>query len=192
MPMKPGMASCTPAATLRRQRGVALMEALVALVVLGLGLLGLIAAQTRLVADSRTSAQRAVAVGLIEDLGNRATINRESTLTGGYDMAWGTLPALLVDCRTAPCTAAQQARFDLNMWMAAVQSGLPGGSATVFRSPSDPRQLGIAVSWVAREGGSTAAERSARLALLGTGFSAQSAGVSCPSGNYCQLVYVQP
>ena len=172
-------------------RGVALMETLLSLTVLGLGLLGLMAAQTRLVADSRTSSQRAVAVGLIEDLSNRVMVNREAALTGRYDLAWGAATNA-VNCSAAACTAANRASADLNEWVLAVQRSLPGGEAAVFRSPSDPRQLGIVVSWVAREGGGTATERAQRLALLSTGFAANSAGVACPSGNYCQLVYVQP
>jgi type IV pilus assembly protein PilV len=170
---------------------MALMEVLVSLTVLCLGLLGLVAAQTRLVADSVTSSQRAIAIGLIEDLNNRLLINREAALTGSYDLAWGA--ALnAVNCNDTPCTASNRARADLREWVLALQRSLPGGAATVFRSPSDPRQLGIVVSWVAREGGTTAQERAQRLALLSAGFAANSAGVACPAGNYCQLLYVQP
>jgi len=174
----------------RAQAGIALMEALVALVILALGLLGLVAAQTRLAADSRSSSQRAVAVGLIDDLGNRMLINREAALLGSYDMAWGVTPAT-ANCTTANCNATERARFDLNQWVQALESSLPGGTATVFRSATDPRQLGIAVSWAAREGGVTAAEREARLALLSAGFHGTS-NLTCPSGHYCQLAYVQP
>jgi type IV pilus assembly protein PilV len=170
---------------------MALLEAITALVVLAVGLLGMIAAQTRLVADSRNSAQRAVAVGLIEDLSGRLMINREAAFTGQYDMAWGAPPAA-VNCTNSPCNAAQRAGVDLNQWLQTIQSSLPGGTGMVFRSPSDPRQIGIVVSWVAREGGSSAAERAQRLALLSTGFLNNSSGITCPSGNYCQLVYVQP
>jgi type IV pilus assembly protein PilV len=181
----------TAAAPVRSQAGIALMETLVALVVLALGLLGLVAAQTRLAAESRSSAQRAVAVGLIDDLGNRMLINREAALLGRYDMAWGATPST-VNCTTANCTADQRAKYDLHQWMQALQASLPAGTATVFRSTTDPRQIGVAVSWAAREGGASADDRAARLALLSSGFQANSGGVSCPAGSYCQLVYVQP
>lgn len=167
------------------------MEALVALVVLALGLLGMVAAQTRLAADSRVSAQRAVAVGLIDDLGNRMLINREAALLGSYDMAWGATPAN-ANCTTATCNGDERARFDLNQWMGALQASLPDATAAVFRSADDPRQVGVAVSWTAREGGVNAAERAARLALLSAGFQNNSGGLTCPAGNYCQIVYVQP
>lgn len=176
---------------LGQPRGMALLEAMTALVVLAVGLLGIIGAQTRLVADSRNSAQRAIAVGLIEDLSNRLLINREAALVGSYDMAWSTPPAS-VDCVAAACTATQRAQFDLNQWLQNVENSLPGGTARVFRPSADQRQIGIVVSWVAREGGADATERAQRLALLTSGFLANSSGINCPTGNHCQLVYVQP
>ena len=173
----------------RAVRGIALMEALVALVVLALGLMGLVASQVRLMSDSRGNAQRAIALSLIDDISNRILINRDFALRGGYDLAWdGTQAAS--NCVAAACTPAQQAQSDLNLWLAAVERSLPGASATIFRPASDPRQVGIAISWTANETGGTASERAQRLAQLNAATSAN--GVQCPTGSLCQLGYVQP
>lgn len=175
----------------RTSRGVALMEALVALVALAIGLLGLVASQARLMADSRGHAHRALAIGLIDDLANRIVLNRDAALGGSYDIAWSATVAAQ-DCSNASCSPAQKAQSDLNQWVAAVTSALPGGNATVFRSPSDPRQVGIVVAWSANEAGATAAQRNARVTALNTSFASSGSGEACPAAHLCQIVYVQP
>lgn len=181
------------------QRGISLMEALVAMVVLALGMMGLAGVQMRLLTESRTANARATAVSLIDDLTNRMLLNREGAMAkvnpataNSYALAWGETKAAQ-DCLTAVCTAAQLAQSDLNLWLINVAASLPGANATVFQSPNDPRQLGIAIAWTANEGkaGQTGETDSTKYNNP-FNITAAANGVACPAGSICHLVYVQP
>lgn len=54
--------------TARRQRGISLIESLVAIVVMALGILGILGVQMRTLTDTSTTVRRAQAIRLIEDL----------------------------------------------------------------------------------------------------------------------------
>lgn len=170
-----------------RQGGMTLVESLIALLVMALGLLGLAGVQARLLAENRTSNQRAIAIGLIEDLANRMVINRDAALAGSYALAWSGTKAAQ-DCLTAQCTGAQMAQSDLNLWRTNVVAALPGANATVFASPTDARQIGIAIAWNSNEG--TASSNSAYTAPFA--ITTANAGVACPAASICHVVYFQP
>ena len=55
----------------KHQRGIALIESLVAIVITALGILGILGVQMRTLADTSTTVRRAQAIRLIEDLGER-------------------------------------------------------------------------------------------------------------------------
>lgn len=172
---------------IRLERGMSLIESLVAILVLALGLLGLAGVQARLLADNRANGSRAIAIGLIDDMTNRILLNRQAAMQGSYNIAWsGTTTAR--DCVTAACTPAQTAQSDLNIWMETVRTRLPGGTATIFQSTSDNRQIGIAIGWDANEGGTSSSDRTSRVNLLNTSVT----GTTCPSNDLCQIAYVQP
>ena len=59
----------------RIQRGVTLIESLVAIVVMALGILGILGVQMRTLTDTQTSVRRAQAIRLIEDMGERMKAN---------------------------------------------------------------------------------------------------------------------
>lgn len=60
----------------RRQRGVSLIEVLIAMVILAIGLLGLVGLQGRLHVQQVESYQRAQALILLQDMANRISLNR--------------------------------------------------------------------------------------------------------------------
>lgn len=60
----------------RQQRGVSLIEVLIAMVILAIGLLGLIGLQGRLHVTQVESYQRAQALILLQDMANRIALNR--------------------------------------------------------------------------------------------------------------------
>jgi type IV pilus assembly protein PilV len=173
-----------------RQRGISLIEALVALMVLALGIMALAGVQTRLLAESRTSNSRVVAVGLIDDLNNRMLLNRNAALADGYALAWGAAATTAQDCVSNTCTAAQLAQSDLNQWRAALAAALPGADATVFLSPNDARQIGIAIAWKANEG--KAADTDSTKYTSPFSVTATLSGVDCPANSICHFAYVQP
>jgi type IV pilus assembly protein PilV len=171
-----------------RVAGISLVESLIAVLVMALGVLGLASVQARLLAENRTSNQRAIAIGLIDDLANRMLLNRNAALAGNYAVAWSTAVAAQ-NCTTGVCTGAQLAQSDMNLWLASVAQSLPGANASVFVSPTDARQIGIAVAWSSNEG-KAADSNTAYTAPFSV--TSGNAGVDCPANSICHIVYVQP
>jgi len=64
-----------------RQRGVSLIEVLIAMVILAIGMLGLIGLQGRLHVTQVESYQRAQALILLQDMANRIALNRGAALS---------------------------------------------------------------------------------------------------------------
>lgn len=194
--------------SLRKQNGLTLIEALVALVILALGVLGLAGVQTRLLVESRTTNSRALAIGLIDDLTNRMLLNRDAAIgkpvsplnatvvPSAYTLAWSANPGAIADptdCRdnANQCTGAQLAAYDLMAWRRAIAAVFPGGQAIVFNSVNDQRQLGIAIAWPENERqlGSTADDTLAKNPIAVT---AAAQGIACPATLICHFVYVHP
>lgn len=72
------------------QKGITLLESLVAIVVMALGLLGIVGIQMRTLADTQTGVRRAQAVKLIEDLSERVRANPNAIGNAtSYAVAWG-------------------------------------------------------------------------------------------------------
>jgi type IV pilus modification protein PilV len=111
------------------QRGLSLIESLIALVVLAVGVMGLAGLQARMLVESRTANHRAVAIGFIDDLSNRMLLNRDAAMANSYTLAWNGTKAKK-DCTTAPCTGADLAQSDLNLWRLALRAdALPNANA---------------------------------------------------------------
>jgi type IV pilus assembly protein PilV len=64
----------------RSQRGISLIEVLIAMVILAIGLLGLVGLQGRLHVTQVESYQRAQALILLQDMTNRIALNRTDAL----------------------------------------------------------------------------------------------------------------
>lgn len=123
----------------RRQRGVSLIEVLVAMLIVSLGVLamaGLLATASRY---GRTSEFRAVATLLANDMADRIRANKAALLesTSAYDMtgdysSWADEPADAADCvDTSECKADEIAALDRAAWGQSVFAGLPGGAGFV-------------------------------------------------------------
>lgn len=128
---------CGPGA--RPAGGFTLVEALVALVVLSIGLLGIAALYVETLRASRTSLYRTEAVTLATDLADRMRANRN--------------PANAYDCGD-PCLAANGgnaiAVADLTDWLALIGAQLPGGSGSVTYTAAGAATPGayvIEVEW---------------------------------------------
>lgn len=113
----------------RRQRGITLVESLVALLVLSVGMLGIAALFVSSVRYNRTALLRTQAINLVSDMSDRIRAN--ATARAAYDLAsYGAAPATL-DCAPSDstagdnCTLDQLAEDDLARWIAAVQAALP-------------------------------------------------------------------
>ena len=123
----------------RHDRGFTLVEALVALLVLSVGLLGIAALYVETLRASRMSLYRTQAVNFATDLADRMRANR--------------VPANAYACGS-PCVAANGgnavADADLADWMARIGTALPGGTANVTfvaGTATTPDSYLIEVEW---------------------------------------------
>ena len=128
-----------PSLARRHDRGFTLVEALVALLVLSVGLLGIAALYVETLRASRMSLYRTQAVNFATDLADRMRANR--------------LPATAYNCGS-PCVPTSGgnpvAIADLTDWMARIGAALPGGTANVTfvaGTATTPDSYLIEVEW---------------------------------------------
>lgn len=110
----------------RRQRGISIVESLVALVVIAVGMLGIAGLYLSSLQSSRSAKLRAQAVQLAGSIADRIRANRDGATayaTSGY----GTGPAAQ-DCDTERCTPAELAQDDLAHWIEDIRATLPGAA----------------------------------------------------------------
>lgn len=186
-------------ASIRHQRGISLVESMVAIVVMALGILGVLGVQLRTLADTQTGVRRAQAIRLIEDLSERIKVNPNGLGSmGSYATAWGGVTGTIPTC-AGGCTSADLARRDIDFWKKNVSATMPLGDANVFLVADETiavnrRQLGVMISWHAnervREGDSTA-DTTAYNSVFATA-STGTADVNCPANRICHLQYIQP
>jgi type IV pilus assembly protein PilV len=107
----------------RRARGFTLVEALVALLVLSIGLLGIGMMQLTSLRSNHASSLRSQATLLAYDITDRMRANRNAAInTNEYDIAIG-----------AAATTGTVAGDDLDGWKQNLATTLPGGDGSVAR-----------------------------------------------------------
>lgn len=124
-----------PRSLTRRQRGVGMIEVLVAIVVLAFGLLGLAGLQTRVLAYSQSSLFRSQAAALTDDILDRMRADRARALGTLWDTALDTDLSTIGD--TFPSS-------DLKNWKQEVAALLPAGQASISVNGS---VVTIVVQW---------------------------------------------
>lgn len=190
-----------PPQSRRRQRGISLIESLIALVVAALGILGVVGVQMRTLTDTSTTVRRAQAIRLIEDFSERLKVNPNAlTILSSYESGFSaTVSEPANKCTTDPgCTNAQQAAFDVATWKETVKNSLPAGEASIFIAPgetaeSNRRQLGVMVAWRENEREGTKTDDIDATKVRGknnTLYSAAGTAVSCPTNKTCHVQYI--
>lgn len=110
--------ACAP----RAARGFTLIEALVALLVLSIGLLGVAALQLTSLQNNSAAAIRTQATYLAYDIADRMRANRKDALAGLYNFDFDTKP---------DAGSAVQAHKDVGAWKNVLAVTLPGGAGEI-------------------------------------------------------------
>ncbi len=132
----------------RLQRGITLIESLVAILVMAIGILGILGLQIRTLTDTQAGVRRAQAIRLIEDLGERLQNNPDAL---GNLSAYTATHTASDDCASSACAPDKLATYDIKQWRTSVTNALPGSQAIVFIPQGGPRQLGVLIGCVERE-----------------------------------------
>lgn len=194
----------SPRTRASRQRGMSMIESLVAMLILAFGVLGMVGVQIRGMVDSQNSAQITVATQLANDLFERIKTNPSANYLfnanfsasdplnaaqwgwlGNYAFAWGAAaPATTKNCETNFCNAGERASWDVARWKESFALRIPGGDSRVLVSPDDARQMIVIIGWPRKEGSSASP-------YVGTipGVTLPSA---CSSTHTCHFIYGHP
>ena len=130
-----------------RPRGMALMEAMVAVLLLSACALAYAALQVRGLSAGHSAMWRSKATLLAYEMADRMRANRQAVASGQYNNL--TVPQAANDCgATTSCTPARMAQLDYAQWSATLGRELPGGSGVVCldASPDDGASDGAACS----------------------------------------------
>jgi type IV pilus assembly protein PilV len=123
-----------------RMAGVSIVEALVALVIISVGMLGIAGLYLSSMQAGRSANLRMQAVNLATDMGDHVRANKRGKKN--Y-VAGPTDKGKQNDCATVSCTPAQIAENDIYEWKRAISDALPAnanGTAT-FTDVADPDPL---------------------------------------------------
>lgn len=165
----------------RREAGITMIESLTALLILALGVGGLAWTQARQLAEGREANARALALQLVQDLGNRMLLNRAAAAEGRYRLSWGERPDS-VDCHSRRCSGSELAQADMAAWRATLGDTLPGSDASVFLTDAQARRIGIAIAWPVAETGTPAEHAPFAITL-------HEHGVDCPPAHRCHVLH---
>ena len=125
----------------KRQRGVSLVESMIALLIISIGLLGIAGLQITSIKQNNSALQHSQAVWIGYNIADRIRAN-----FGEFDRYAGidTSTSYTQDCQTSACTAPQMVTSDASEWKVLVEN-LPAGRG-IISSPS-AAELVIAVMW---------------------------------------------
>lgn len=125
---------------MRRQKGLTLIESMVALVIISVGLLGIAALQVSAMKQNTVALNHSQAVWIGYDMADRIRANiSQFTNYAGIDTAKG----YAQDCMSGPCNNTQMIDADAAEWVAQVQT-LPAGRGIIA---GDATRLDITVMW---------------------------------------------
>ncbi len=126
----------------KQQAGLSLLEAMIALVIISVGLLGIAALQINALKQNNSAYWHSQAVWMAHDMAERMRAN-SSVIATDY-VGIDTSNTYAQDCQTAACTPTQMAIADAADWKAQVET-LPAGRGIVRNT--NPGETEIAVMW---------------------------------------------
>jgi len=163
-------------------RGLALMEALVACVVVAVALQGLLLFQVQLLGRGQSAVAQMQANRLAEDLFER--LDRQSVADVLSTFEQQAAETSGADCRQAACHASELMAWQVRRWQQHVAQQLPQGASVAFAVSGDARQLGVQLSW-----------RDATFQAMGPRGGAPSPdpdSIACPAHRWCAWAFGVP
>lgn len=115
----------------RRSRGFTLLEVLIAVVILGIGLLGLAGLMMVSVRTNQSAYLRTQASFLAQSMADRMKANQFAIWNSGYNATVPTNTGAAGSNATCPCNATQIAARDLFWWSNEIHTFLPNAGATI-------------------------------------------------------------
>jgi type IV pilus assembly protein PilV len=130
---------------IQNQKGSSLVEVMVALFVLAIGLLGVLAMQSKSMQYNQSAHVYSQAVYLANDMAERIRSNINNTIS-----YIGSIPAAAptTNCSAIACNAADLAAWDKYVWNENVKKALPSGKGEIVSSTGvTPAHLKVTVSF---------------------------------------------
>lgn len=132
----------------RRQRGLTLIEVLVAILVVSVGLLGVAGLQATSLTANRVAYARTQATILAYDMADRMRVNREAALNGDFDNDY--------DTDSAPSGSPTIVSDQVDDWLNRIASNLPNGKGLIDTDISGCTTCArIGVRWEDRQDAAT-------------------------------------
>jgi len=150
--------------SMNRQRGAGLIEALVAILILSIGLLGMVGMQTAALKYEQTGWARSALASNISSLAERIRANANAQ-PGAYAFSRtyqaeradidsdGTYFTPAKDCASTACSEAELAAYDLLIWRRDLNQQMPGsvGMVAVSGTKGIDLRFQITVAWFDKE-----------------------------------------
>jgi len=132
------------------QRGITMVETLVALVVLSIGMLGIAALYVETMRANRTAMIRGHAINLVQDMADRIRANARAQIA--YDIGqYGGNPVTHNCVAGGVCTDLDLAEDDLAWWKQSAQATLPGSVVNTQFFPGAaatvPDRFLVSITW---------------------------------------------
>lgn len=140
---------------MKRSRGFSLLEALIALLVLAVGLLGIASMEAASVYATHVGSMQGLAAVEAQSIAAAMRANADAFPAGGTAFPYNTTNAYAVtyptDCAGTQCNPDQMAAYDVSGWGADLRRNLPEGNGAIdcLGPPTYTQpQCTITVSWL--------------------------------------------
>jgi len=129
--------------SVNKQKGVGLVEVLVALLLLGIAVIGFAALQVRAVSSTHDALYRTQGMAVAQEMVERIRSNPQQMATYRAGLSGS---ATTTSCISAACTAAAMAQFDIVAVRNLAATSLPNGQLGLVTCPG-AANLCVLVSW---------------------------------------------